>query len=82
MIQTITASILYKCLYLQVEKVLQHGDISEAAEPYYRAKDIDSKAKKKLRSNASFYCTTLGKYRMPFAWTAINVLELLAGNQV
>lgn len=66
----------------QIEKVLQQGDISEAAEPYLKARDLDKKAIEKFKVNANYFCQQLGKYRMPFAWTAINVLELLAGNQV
>ena len=69
-------------LNLQIEKVLQQGDISDAAEPYLKARDLDKKAIEKYKLNANFFCQQLGKYRMPFAWTAINVLELLAGNQV
>ena len=67
---------------MQIEKVLQQGDISDAAEPYLKARDLDKKAIEKYKLNANFFCQQLGKYRMPFAWTAINVLELLAGNQV
>ena len=67
---------------MQIEKVLQQGDVSDAAEPYLKARDLDKKAIEKYKVNANYFCQQLGKYRMPFAWTAINVLELLAGNQV
>ena len=73
---------LFVMLTVQIEKVLQQGDISDAAEPYLKARDLDKKAIEKHKLNANFFCHQLGKYRMPFAWTAINVLELLAGNQV
>ena len=66
----------------QIEKVLQQGDISEAAEPYMKARDLDKKSNEKYKVNANYFCQQLGKYRMPFAWTAINVLDILAGNQV
>ena len=66
----------------QIEKVLQQGDISDAAEPYLKGRDLDKKSIEKYKLNANFFCQQLGKYRMPFAWTSINVLELLAGNQV
>ncbi len=66
----------------QIEKVLQQGDVSEAAEPYMKARDLDKKTLEKHKVNANFTCQQLGKYRMPFAWTAINVLDILAGNQV
>ena len=73
----------YSVLYIhQIEKVLQQGDVSDAADPYLKARDLDKKAIEKYKLNANFFCQQLGKYRMPFAWTAINVLELLAGNQV
>ena len=67
---------------MQIEKVLQQGDINDAAEPYLKAKDLDKKAMEKYKVNANFFCQQLGKYRMPFAWTAIGVLDILAGNQV
>ena len=66
---------------LQIEKVLQQGDISEAAEPYFRGRDIDKKSKDKAATAAKLYCKMLGQYRMPFAWAAINVVDLIAGNQ-
>ena len=47
-----------------------------------KAKDMDKKNMDKCRNNADFFCQQLGKYRMPFAWTAIGVLDILAGNQV
>ena len=62
--------------------MLQQGDIGDAAEPYLKAKDLDKKAMEKYKVNANFFCQQLGKYRMPFAWTAIGVLDILAGNQV
>jgi len=68
-------------LFLQIEKVLQQGDISDAAEPYLKARDIDKKTLEKSELNAQFFCQQLGQYRMPFAWTAISVLDILAGNQ-
>lgn len=66
----------------QIEKVLQQGDIGDAVEPYLKAKDLEKKAMEKYKVNANFFCQQLGKYRMPFAWTAIGVLDILAGNQV
>lgn len=69
-------------MFSQIEKVLQQGDIGDAAEPYLKAKDLDKKTMEKYKVNANFFCQQLGKYRMPFAWTAIGVLDILAGNQV
>ncbi len=64
-----------------MEKVLQQGDISDAAEPYFKSRDLDKKTLEKHKLQANFFCQQLGKYRMPFAWTAINVLDIIAGNQ-
>ena len=73
---------LIHVLSSQIEKILQQGDISDASEPYLKGKDLDRKSLDKYKSNADFFCQQLRKYRMPFAWTAIGVLDILAGNQV
>ena len=62
--------------------MLQQGDVSDATEPYLKARDLDKRSLEKFKGAASFFCKQLGKYRMPLAWTAINVLDILAGNQV
>ncbi|XP_064626372.1 dedicator of cytokinesis protein 7-like isoform X5 [Lineus longissimus] len=62
-------------LVVRYEKVLQQGDISECAEPYMK----DEKNKEKIRANAAYFCDKLGKYRMPFAWTAIHLLNVITG---
>ena len=72
---------VYVFISLQLEKVLQQGDVGDAAEPYYRGHDIDKKLHEKSKTNAKLYCKQLGQYRMPFAWAAINVIDLIAGNQ-
>ncbi|XP_021924154.1 dedicator of cytokinesis protein 6 isoform X3 [Zootermopsis nevadensis] len=61
-------------LVIKLEKVLQ-GDISECAEPYVK----DDKNRDKVRANAVAACERLGKYRMPFAWTAIYVMNIING---
>ena len=33
----------------------------------------------KYRSNAYQFCERLGKYRMPFAWTAIYLMNIVSG---
>lgn len=33
----------------------------------------------KLKSNAALTCERLGKYRMPFAWTAIYLMNIING---
>ena len=63
----------------QIEKVLQQGDITESVEPYLKARDLDKKTLEKHKASANFFCQQLGQYRMPFAWTAINVLDIIAG---
>ena len=35
--------------------------------------------KEKTRSNAAYFCSRLGKYRMPFAWTAIYLTNVVNG---
>lgn len=62
-----------------MEKVLQKGDISEAAEPYYR--EMDRKTLDKAKSAAKQFCQQLGQYRMPLAWTAINVVDIITGTK-
>ena len=62
-------------LVVRIEKVLQQGDISECVEPYIKVQS--SSALEKLQLNANQFCERLGKYRMPFVWTAINIMSLL-----
>ncbi|XP_077861413.1 dedicator of cytokinesis protein 7-like [Saccoglossus kowalevskii] len=64
-------------LVVKLEKVLQQGDISECAEPYI--KDDTLKQQEKNKANAKYYCEKLGKYRMPFAWTAIHLMNIVNG---
>ncbi|XP_053393820.1 dedicator of cytokinesis protein 7-like isoform X3 [Mercenaria mercenaria] len=63
-------------LVIRLEKVLQQGDISECADPYIK----EEKSKEdKYRANAAQFCDRLGKYRMPFAWTAIYLMNIVNG---
>uniref|UniRef100_A0A8C7KXA5 Dedicator of cytokinesis 7 n=1 Tax=Oncorhynchus kisutch TaxID=8019 RepID=A0A8C7KXA5_ONCKI len=68
-------------LVIQLEKVLQQGDIGECAEPYMVFKESDAAKNKekldKLRSQSEQFCTRLGRYRMPFAWTAIHLMNIV-----
>ncbi|RNA40850.1 dedicator of cytokinesis 7 [Brachionus plicatilis] len=68
-------------LVIRVDKVLQQGDISECAEPYVKAQQQSQSAMEKLSANAQQFCERLGKYRMAFVWTAINVMSILGSNQ-
>lgn len=70
-------------LVIRVEKCLQQGDIGECAEPYVKAAQSGQSTSQveKLATNAAQFCERLGKYRMPFVWTAINVMTILSSNQ-
>ncbi|MED6265161.1 Dedicator of cytokinesis protein 7 [Characodon lateralis] len=68
-------------LVIKLEKVLQQGDIGECAEPYMVFKESDASKNKekleKLRSQSEQFCQRLGRYRMPFAWTAIHLMNIV-----
>uniref|UniRef100_A0A673IV93 Dedicator of cytokinesis protein 7-like n=1 Tax=Sinocyclocheilus rhinocerous TaxID=307959 RepID=A0A673IV93_9TELE len=68
-------------LVIKLEKVLQQGDIGECAEPYMVFKESDAAKNKekleKLRSQSEQFCQRLGRYRMPFAWTAIHLMNIV-----
>lgn len=64
---------------IRIEKVLQQGDIGECIEPYMKTQSVSGI--EKLQQNANQFCERLGKYRMPFVWTAINIMSLLNSNQ-
>ncbi|XP_056642383.1 dedicator of cytokinesis protein 7 [Diorhabda sublineata] len=61
-------------IVIRLEKVLQ-GDISECVEPYLK----EDKNRDKLKSIAVSVCERLGKYRQAFAWTAINLVNVING---
>ncbi|XP_063839037.1 dedicator of cytokinesis protein 7 [Ostrinia nubilalis] len=61
-------------LVVRVEKVLQ-GDVNECVEPYIK----DDKNREKVRASAQAACTRLGKYRMPLAWSAVSLPNILSG---
>ncbi|XP_067839366.1 dedicator of cytokinesis protein 8 isoform X2 [Heptranchias perlo] len=69
-------------LVIKIEKVLQQGDIAECAEPYLVMKESDSTKNKdkieKLKTQAESFCQRLGKYRMPFAWANINIMNVVS----
>ncbi|KAK2837136.1 hypothetical protein Q5P01_014348 [Channa striata] len=69
-------------LVIKIEKVLQQGEISECADPYMTLKECDSAKNKdkleKLRSQAQTFCQRLGRYRMPFAWATVKIMEVIS----
>ncbi|XP_046894725.1 dedicator of cytokinesis protein 7-like isoform X5 [Hypomesus transpacificus] len=69
-------------LVIKLEKVLQQGDIGECCEPYMVMKESDSSKHKekleKLRLQAEQFCGRLGCFHMPFAWTAIHLLNIVS----
>ncbi|XP_023320823.1 dedicator of cytokinesis protein 7, partial [Eurytemora carolleeae] len=61
-------------LVVKLEKVLQ-GDMNEAIEPYLK----DDRNVEKVRATAMDACKRLGRYRMPFCWTAIELAKIFKG---
>ncbi|XP_075064688.1 dedicator of cytokinesis protein 8 isoform X2 [Mixophyes fleayi] len=68
-------------LVIKIEKVLQQGEISECSEPYMVLKESDGGKTKekieKLKGQTENFCQRLGKYRMPFAWVPISLLNCI-----
>uniref|UniRef100_A0A8C6V255 Dedicator of cytokinesis 8 n=1 Tax=Neogobius melanostomus TaxID=47308 RepID=A0A8C6V255_9GOBI len=69
-------------LVIKLEKVLQQGEITACADPYMTLRECDSAKIKdkldKLRGQAETFCYRLGRYRMPFAWAMVNVMEVIS----
>uniref|UniRef100_UPI003AAE01D7 dedicator of cytokinesis protein 8 n=1 Tax=Centroberyx gerrardi TaxID=166262 RepID=UPI003AAE01D7 len=68
-------------LVIKLEKVLQQGEISDCADPYMTMRESDSTKNKdkleKLRGQAETFCQRLGRYRMPFAWATVNIMDVI-----
>ena len=67
-------------IVVRIEKILQAGDIQSACEPYMHV-EKNLKALEKLKTQSSFWCETLGAYRMPFAWTATNLIAAIKSSE-
>ena len=72
-------------LVVRLEKVFQQGDLNECVEPYLKFQQTQSNnekanLKEKQHLHSLQFCDKLGKYRMPFAWTAINLMNILNVN--
>uniref|UniRef100_A0A3P8VXJ3 Dedicator of cytokinesis 8 n=1 Tax=Cynoglossus semilaevis TaxID=244447 RepID=A0A3P8VXJ3_CYNSE len=69
-------------LVIKIEKVLQQGEIGDCADPYMTLRECESAKNKdkleKLRGQAEAFCHRLGRYRMPFAWATVNVMEVIS----
>uniref|UniRef100_A0A3B4ZF89 Dedicator of cytokinesis 8 n=1 Tax=Stegastes partitus TaxID=144197 RepID=A0A3B4ZF89_9TELE len=69
-------------LVIKIEKVLQQGEISDCADPYVTYRECDSAKNKdkleKLRGQAEAFCHRLGRYRMPFAWATVNIMDVVS----
>ena len=44
------------------------------------AEILQTAKEEKYRTNAAQFCDRLGKYRMPFAWTAIYLMNIVTGS--
>lgn len=62
-------------IVIMLEKVLQQGEILACAEPYM--KEATDKVREKAKQTSKWFCERLGKYRMPFAWTAIHLMNIV-----
>uniref|UniRef100_A0A8C2ZVT7 Dedicator of cytokinesis 8 n=1 Tax=Cyclopterus lumpus TaxID=8103 RepID=A0A8C2ZVT7_CYCLU len=69
-------------LVIKLEKVLQQGEIGDCADPYMTLRECDTAKNKdkleKLRNQAETFCYRLGRYRMPFAWATVNIMEVIS----
>ena len=52
--------------------------MSEAIEPYMK----EEKGLDKVRASAADACHRLGRYKMPFCWTAIELAKIVRGREL
>ncbi|XP_073322024.1 dedicator of cytokinesis protein 8 [Pagrus major] len=69
-------------LVIKIEKVLQQGEIGDCADPYVTLRECDSSKNKdkleKLRGQSETFCHRLGRYRMPFAWATVKIMDVIS----
>ncbi|XP_039614776.1 dedicator of cytokinesis protein 8 isoform X1 [Polypterus senegalus] len=67
-------------LVIKIEKVLQQGEISDCVEPYMTLSEVAKNKDKleKLKHQAESFCLRLGKYRMPVAWSSVNIMNVIS----
>ncbi|KAM8760403.1 dedicator of cytokinesis protein 8 isoform 1-T1 [Acanthopagrus schlegelii] len=69
-------------LVIKIEKILQQGEISDCADPYITLRECDSSKNKdkleKLRGQAEMFCQRLGRYRMPFGWATVKIMDVIS----
>uniref|UniRef100_A0A7N8X1U5 Dedicator of cytokinesis 8 n=1 Tax=Mastacembelus armatus TaxID=205130 RepID=A0A7N8X1U5_9TELE len=75
-------SVMHTLQFSAIEKVLQQGEISDCADPYMTLRECESAKNKdkleKLRGQAETFCQRLGRYRMPFAWATVKIIDVVS----
>lgn len=65
-------------IVVKIEKILQ-GNINNTTDAYLKAAK-DPKMGQKLHKNVNLYCSKIGHYRMPFAWSARPLFRLYSSD--
>ncbi|KAJ3599218.1 hypothetical protein NHX12_033181 [Muraenolepis orangiensis] len=77
-ISTLARSAIFSITYPSQDVFL----VIQCAEPYMVFKESDAAKNKekleKLRGQSDQFCQRLGRYRMPFAWTAIHLMNIVS----
>uniref|UniRef100_A0A0K0EPK7 C2 DOCK-type domain-containing protein n=1 Tax=Strongyloides stercoralis TaxID=6248 RepID=A0A0K0EPK7_STRER len=68
-------------IIIKLEKVLQAGESNDIYEPYLKF-DTNNSVKEKYQNLAIANCKRLGHFRMPFAWSAIELSQVLSGGKI
>ncbi|CEF63950.1 LD20667p [Strongyloides ratti] len=68
-------------IIIKLEKVLQAGESNDIYEPYIKF-DTNSSVKEKYQNLVIANCKRLGNFRMPFAWSAIELSQVLSGGKI